>query len=208
MSCVGPLSLDNVIQEKKFGLASCFNIECHYCEWINYLNTSAGHRTGKHGPLTYDINSRVVLGALHIGIGETHVNNFLTTINIPPLNNVTLKKREREVGNAVERIASTSCIENLQKKKENALSNNTIADSSGLIRFPVSYDMGWQGTAMGLKTGKVLAYTTRCKLCRICSYASREGKQVKQHDCRKNHNGSSKAMEPSVACELWNAAPK
>ena len=65
-----------------------------------------------------------------------------------------------------------------------------------------------QGTAMGLKAGKVLAYATRFKLCRTCSYASREGKQVKQHDCRKNHNGSSKAMEPSVACELWNAPPK
>ena len=65
-----------------------------------------------------------------------------------------------------------------------------------------------QSTAMGLKAGKVLAYATRCKLRRTCSYASREGKQVKQHDYRKNHNGSSRAMEPSVSCELWNAAPK
>ena len=31
---------------------------------------------------------------------------------------------------------------------------------------------------------------------------------MKQHDCRKNHNGSFKAMEPIVACELWNAASK
>ena len=194
--------------------------ECHYCEGINYLNTSTAHRTGKHGPLTYDINSRAVLGTLHIGIGETHVNNFLTTMNIPPLNNVTFKKREKEIGNAVECIASTSCIENLQKEKENAQSNNTTADSNGLIGFPVSYDMCWQkrgkrhnsltgqGTAMGLKTGKVLAYATRSKLRRTCSYASREGKQVKQQDCRKNHNGSSKAMEPSVACELGNGASK
>ena len=116
--------------------------------------------------LTYDINSQVVLGALHIGIGETDANNFLTTMNIPSLNNVTFKNRRGEVGNAVECIASTSCIQNLQKEKENALSNNTIADSNGLIEFPVSYDMGWQkrgkghnsltgqGTAMGLKSGK------------------------------------------------------
>ena len=43
LPCVGPLSLDNVIQEKKSGLASCFNIECHYCGGINYLNTSVAH---------------------------------------------------------------------------------------------------------------------------------------------------------------------
>ena len=93
-------------------------------------------------PIKYDINSRAVLGALQIGIGETHVNNFLTKMNIPPLNNVTFKKIEREVGNAVECITSTCCIENLQKEKENVQSNNTTADSNGLIRFPVSYDKG------------------------------------------------------------------
>jgi hypothetical protein len=60
------------------------------------------------------------------------------------LNNVTFKKREREVGRAIESLASTSCKENLQKEKENAISNNIQADSNGLIGFQVSYDMGWQ----------------------------------------------------------------
>jgi hypothetical protein len=29
-----------------------------------------------------------------------------------------------------------------------------------------------------------------------------------KHDCRKNHTGSSKAMEPISAVELFNNAPK
>ena len=89
-------------------------------------------------------------------------------------------------------------------------------DENGLIGFPVSYDMGWQkrgkghnsltghGTAMGLNTGNVLAYATRCKSCRVCDNAKRQGKEPWTHSCRQNHTGSSKAMEPSVACQLWN----
>ena len=63
-------------------------------------------------------------------------------------------------------------------------------------------------TAMGLNRESPGICNKMYKLCRTCSYASTEGKQVKQQDYRKNHNGSSKAMEPSVACELWNGAPK
>jgi hypothetical protein len=80
-------------RKKIIGLASCLYVECHYCGRPNIISTSDKHHTGKHGPLTYDINSRVALGALHVGIGQTHVKDFLTTINVPPLNNVTFKKR-------------------------------------------------------------------------------------------------------------------
>ena len=35
---------------------------------------------------------------LHAGTGETHVNNLLTSMNVPPIHHKTLKKREREAG--------------------------------------------------------------------------------------------------------------
>ena len=63
------------------------------------------------------------------------------------------------------------------------------------------------GAAMGLATGKVVSYSTRCKVCRVCSHNKLTGKE-KKHDCRKNHNGSSKSMERDVACELWRKAPQ
>ena len=46
-----------------------------------------------------------VLGTLDAGIGETHLNTILTTLNIPPMSRSTFKKREREVGLAVEHVA-------------------------------------------------------------------------------------------------------
>ena len=63
------------------------------------------------------------------------------------------------------------------------------------------------GAAMGLATGKILSYSTRCKMCRVCSHKKLTGKE-KKHDCRKNQNGSSKSMERDVACELWRKAPQ
>ena len=58
---------------------------------------------------------------------------------------------------------------------------------------------------MGLVTGKVSSYATRCKSCRVCDSSKRSGKAAKNHDCRKNHAGSSKSMERDVACELWRS---
>jgi len=52
------------------------------------------------------------------------------------------------------------------------------------------------GTVMGVQTGKVVYYQTRSKTCRTCA----SGKN-KKNDCRKNHTGSSKSMEPDVAVE-------
>ena len=61
---------------------------------------------------------------------------------------------------------------------------------------------------MGLQTGEVLAYATRCKHCRTCQNSKKKGIHPRLHDCRSNHTGSSKALEPNVACALCNAAPE
>ena len=43
------------------------------------------------------------------------------------------------------------------------------------------------GAVLGVSTGKVLDFPTRCKTCGVCSAAKDKSKQ---HDCRKNHTGS------------------
>ena len=53
-----------------------FDIKCHLCGKINKIKTSSEHRSGKCGRLTYDIDTRAVLGSLHAGIGSTHLNNL------------------------------------------------------------------------------------------------------------------------------------
>ena len=58
--------------------------------------TSKKHKTGKRGPMAYDINTRIALGALNAGIGQTHVNSLLSCMNVPSIDHTTFKARERE----------------------------------------------------------------------------------------------------------------
>ena len=175
------------------------------------MKTSLEHRSGQRGPLTHNINSRAVLGCLHTGIGETHLNNLLSTLTVPTINPVTFKCREREIGAAVE-VAQTSCLQNMALERKLAVENGAKEDTEGFVSVSCSYDMGWQkrgkghnsstghGAVMVLKTGKVIDYTTRTKACRICKNAEKTGKKAKVHDCRINHFASSKAIETTGSC--------
>ena len=52
---------------------------------------------------------------------------------------------------------------------------------------------------IGIKSGKVIGYSTRNKRCAICGAASSTGQaKVRCHDCRLNWSGSSEAMEPDM----------
>lgn len=48
------------------------------------------------------------------GFGETHVNSFLASLNIPGISKKSLKNREREVGVHLEELAEDSCQKQLQ----------------------------------------------------------------------------------------------
>ena len=55
---------------------------------------------------------------LHAGIGETHVNNLLAAINVPAIHHKTLKIREREAGQGIEKLSEKSISEVLNKELE------------------------------------------------------------------------------------------
>ena len=63
------------------------------------------------------------------------------------------------------------------------------------------------GAVIGSLTGKALDFTTRNKFNRTCQSASQTGGNPKPHDCRFNHQTSSKSMEPLSAVELFKRAP-
>ena len=138
------MSFSNILKEDTVGLASVFKIKCHVCGAINHLETSPTHRSGKRGKPTFNINSQAALGCLHTGIGNAHLNNLLSTMNIPTMNHSTFKAREREVGKTVENVAQISCKENMNMEMNDAVVDGAEPDDNGLIGIPVSYDMGWQ----------------------------------------------------------------
>ena len=54
---------------------------------------------------------------------------------------------------------------------------------------------------IGVNTGKIVSYAVRCKKCRFCDRAAHKD-MPNYHDCRKNWNKSSKAMESDMALEM------
>ena len=141
-------------------------------------------------------------GMIHAGLGATHVNNFLTSMNIPPVQPKLLKRREREVGPQIESTAKRACREAVTEERK---SGDSVT---------ASYDMGWQkrgrahnsltghGAFIGVSSKKVLGYQTRNKSCRQCHINNQQNSIAKDHDCRMNHHKSSKAMEPDVAVAI------
>ena len=85
------------------------------------VSTSKTHRCGSRGPDAFDVNSRAALTALNAGIGHTHLSTITSALDIPQMNHVTFKAREREVGKATEIVAAKSCLKAIQAEKENTL---------------------------------------------------------------------------------------
>ena len=120
----------------------------------------------------------------------------------------------------MEKVAQTSCLQNMALERKLAVENGAKEDAEGFVSVSCSYDMGCQkrgkghnsstghGAVMGLKTRKVMDYTTRTKACRICKNAEKTGEKAKVHDCRINHFASFKAMEPLAAVDLFTRSLK
>lgn len=64
-----------------------------------------------------------------------------------------------------------------------------------------SYDsLNVYGAIIGFLSGKVLDYTTRNRSCTYCD----KGHDKSDHDCRRNFQGSAKAMEADAGAQLIN----
>ena len=212
----GLLGLANSCQDvPPEGTIPILKVKCSNCCSINSIRPAESHRTGKRGSATLDINSRAGLGALHTGIGHSQYSGLMSALGLPSLTSRNFKKREREAGSAIESVAKRSCAAFTEMERD--LSEND-GQGEGPVAVGVSYDMGWRkrgksydsssgvGTAVGLKTGKVISYATRNTLCRVCQEAVANNREPTVHDCRRNHQGSSKSMEANVAVQLFGDA--
>lgn len=144
---------------------------------------------------------------IHAGVGADQINTILASLNIPPVSYQTIADQQTEAGKVIEEVAMSSTNEWLQE--EVRLSQNKMID--------VSVDAGWQKRGSGKSydslsghcsmidslTGKVVDFAVRSKQCRTCERTS-----TKEHDCRKNWAGSSKAIEPDMVVEMLERTQK
>ncbi|XP_061190963.1 uncharacterized protein LOC133199106 [Saccostrea echinata] len=204
--CGLPLQLSHTISVLTHGLASLLKVCCSNtkCNHINHVKTGK-----KHGKV-WDVNTKLSAAMVHVGIGVTQVNSLLSELNIPPVSHAMLDNRQKEIGRAVQDIAAESMSNALQK--ELGMMNEEM-NEKGLV---VAVDAGWQKrgsgktydslsghcSMVGPLSGKVLSYSVRSKNCRVCSVAETTNKNPAAHECSKNWEGSSKAMEADMVIEM------
>ena len=112
-------------------------------------------------------------------------------------------------------MAKRSCAAFTEMERDLSVNDG---QGEGPVAVGLSYNMGWRkhgksydstsrvGTAVGLKTGKVISYATQNTLCRVCQEAVANNREPTVHDCCCNHEGSSKSMEANVAVQLFGIA--
>ena len=198
-ACFVRLHLDDCVGEEKYGLARVLEFECITCGCSTKISTSKTHfakeKTQHCGRPAYDINTKSSLAVLSSGLGLTQVAKYLQAINVPPISLKSQKKREREIGPIVERVAKESCRAACGEERNLTLNVTEVPGASETTDINAGYDMGWTkrgramnsitdvGAMIGMNSGKVIAYGTRVKKYRICDHAKRTGTSAPDHDC-------------------------
>ena len=206
---------------------SCDNLACSQ---VNKISIGKQHRNPimqkdseynvlPHGSAIFDINRKAASDMLHAGIGETHINNLLTTMNLPHISHKSLKKRENEIGSVLELFAKGSADSALETEKELTQKNHEI---DGVAGIEVSIDSAWQKrgsqrsynslsgftSTIGKQTKKVVHFNSRIKRCRTCMRAYKRQRNPPNHKCNVNWHGSAMAMEPDMFVEMIQDSTK
>ena len=71
----------------------------------HYANPGPSKHVGRPA---FGVNTKAVLGMINAGVGATHLNSILSTMNILPVHRTTLKRREKEIGGHIEHAAKRS----------------------------------------------------------------------------------------------------
>ncbi|XP_058796021.1 uncharacterized protein LOC131666934 [Phymastichus coffea] len=184
-------------------------VQCYKCNGVIKVETSSKRASNRY----YDSNLKLAISTIDAGLGETKLNTFISGLNIPAINASSLKKWERYVGTGIEKLAQTTCIAAIKEEKRLTLElkkqNNEEVDENEITDLTGSFDCAWpkkgrqynslsgHASLISLLSKKVMAWACRNIYCRQC-------KRVVpgNHICRRNHNGSSKAIEADMAVEL------
>ncbi|XP_062621637.1 uncharacterized protein LOC134283204 [Saccostrea cucullata] len=213
-NCSTPLHLHFCKKERMYGLGSILYIECEMCKNEVKIYTGKQHRSNGtvKGMKIWDVNTKCGLAMDHAGLGPYQVSNFLTALNLPSIHPSTLRARENEIGATLRNYTQESCDEALLKEANlTSKSGEDHEDEDDTSPINISFDAAWQkrgsgrsynshsatATMIGMETGKIVAFDLKTTDCRKCLFT-----QTDDHDCNKNFNGSSKAMESALAIDM------
>lgn len=197
-----------IVNERRAGLNSTFNMKCKMCGQKFELTSN------NHSGNTMNINEEVVAGIMSTGAAYTQLNTLLCHTNIPSISVRLYQSIHDRVSVWWEKTAQHCMVQAGTEEKDHALSIGSI-DDKGIPMIPVSGDACWSkrsygtnynassgaGAIVGLHSKKVLYYGVKNKVCHICLRAKTKGTIPTNHVCFQNFNGPSTAMEAAIITE-------
>ena len=99
--------LRNIIAESRNGFASIFSIRCS-CGYVNKVKTGETHKSPRGRPI-FNVNTIAAGAMIHAGMSYAAMERFASTLDIHPPSRTATKRREREIGPVMEKVARASC---------------------------------------------------------------------------------------------------
>lgn len=192
-------------REIKRGLMSVFIFECTCCGVMKRVE-SCPYKTTEA-----NVNEGAVSGIVSIGLGYSHLQEFLAHINVPGMSYPTYlefdKKFQINAWKLAKQLEEQSLMEEIRLAKEDGQ-----IDSSGNALISVEFDGSWgkrsygknfsslSGCAaiIGLRTGKILYSDVKNKYCHTCKIAQSKFTPPNNHECNRNYDGASSGMETEI----------
>ena len=184
-------------------------IRCDGCENTIHVASSDKIVGSKGFNERYSVNVGAVWGQMATGGGQSNLNEFLASINVPGLSKPTFTKIETQIGNKWDELLCSEIIKAGEEEKRLAIRRKDYFQ--GVPSITVVVNGGWSkrshkhsfnaksGVALiGRNTNKLLYLGIRNKFCSICSVAQHRNVSAKKHTCYKNWSGSSSAMEVDI----------
>ena len=185
VQCNLPLNICNSQGVQQRGLGGWIYITCDnpICMKMNKISLGKQHKKTipegnnpfnmlPRGSAIFDVNTKAASGMIHAGIGQSHLNNLLSTLNIQQISHTSLKDREEEIGAIIETSANNSVDAALKQEQELTVKEKYVED--GVPGIEISSDAAWQkrgsqrsynnlsgnASAIGKRTKKIVHYNS------------------------------------------------
>lgn len=83
---------------------------------------------------------------MHAGIGQSHITDFMSVLEVNNMDTKTMKKREREVGDHVHSVANSSSKKALSDEIEVLKEHNRFVASLLMIQYQIPLSLVYINT--------------------------------------------------------------
>ncbi|XP_058806469.1 uncharacterized protein LOC131672927 [Phymastichus coffea] len=152
--CSSELFISDIEKEQRSGLGSYLSVRCRMCLHVETIKSSRQYINPSSGQPVFSINTKAALGAIHTGMGQTHLSELFTVMELPSINSQTFKKHEQIIGPIIEFVAKERCSE---AAMERAMTEESIEEMKKLL-------LNLEGSAKAMEADRAVELVTKSQI--------------------------------------------